>query len=562
MSERNLTESKSGNGERQRGRLRSLVAAGIALTSELSLETLLQRLAITATELTGARYAAIGVLDPSGRTLEQFVTAGIDDETRRQIGDPPHGRGILGLLIKDARPLRLSEISGDPHSVGFPPGHPPMRTFLGVPIHLRGVAFGNLYVTEKLGGGDFTEEDEELATLLASQAAVAIDNARLYETATGWMRQLESLGEITRALSDELELDVVVRRVCERLCELVDAETAVIVLEGQDELQPVAIFGDNAAKFRHTWVSPRAMKARRVMQRGQSERIDSTLDDPEMDQQLARELAIHSALMIPMRIAGEPLGVLMVFNHRGRGGRFSDTDMRLAELFAERAAQAIDLSRRVSRDALERVIAAQERERRHLARELHDDAQQMLAAIIIAIRAAALADSRKDGQRTFEHLTRLTEATIAGIQRVTRQLSPPALEQHGLPIALSDLAGGFRGGGLHVDVDVALDERLDPHVELVLYRLAQEALTNTAKHAHATGAWITLAVTSGTAHLSIRDDGAGFDPHTTEKGLGLVAMIERLELIGGTLEVRSRRGAGTIIEARVPLKVDPAVTAP
>jgi signal transduction histidine kinase len=413
-------------------------------------------------------------------------------------------------------------------------------------------------MTEKLGGGEFTEEDEELATLLASQAAVAIDNARLYETATGWMRQLESLGEITRALSDELDPDVVVRRVCERLCELVDAETAVIALAEEGDLRTAAIFGDNAEKFQRTQASPRAMKARRVLERGQSERIDSTLDDPEMDQQLARELAIHSALMMPMRIAGEPLGVLMVFNRRGRGGRFSDTDMRLAELFAERAAQAIDLSRRVSREALERVIEAQERERRLLARELHDDAQQMLAAILIAIRAAALAGSGEDGQSAFEHLTRLTEATIAGIQRVTHHLSPPALEHDGLTIALSDLVRGFRGSALHVDVDVGLGERFDPHVELVLYRVAQEALTNTVKHADATRAWITLAVTAGAVNLSIRDDGVGFDAGATEKGLGLVAMIERLELIGGTLEVRSRRGAGTTVEARVPLKIDAA----
>lgn len=547
MGDGGVIGSGLGNGERLRG----LVAAGIALTSELSLESLLRRLAVIATEVTGAKYAAIGVLDPSGRSLEQFVTAGVDDETRQQIGDPPHGRGILGLLIKDARALRLSEISQDPHSVGFPPGHPPMRTFLGVPIRLRGVVFGNLYLTEKLGGGDFTDDDQELALLLAGQAAVAIDNARLYETATSWMRQLESLGEITRLLSDQLEPDVVVGRVCERVCELVDAETALVALVAEGELRPVAIVGENAAKFWQAHVSQRAIKARRVLERGRSERIDSTLDDPEMDQQLARELAIHSALMIPMQAAGEPLGVLMVFNRRGGSGRFPDTDMRLAELFAERAAQAIDVSNRVSRDVLARVIAAQERERQRLARELHDDTQQMLAAILIGIRRRASVESPQE-READERLARLTEQTIAGIRRVTHHLSPPALEQYGLSVALRDLAAYFHGSAFRTHLDLVSDVRLDTETELALYRVAQEALTNAVKHAGAANAWITHATEAGTASISISDDGVGFDPDAIDKGLGLIAMLERLELLGGALQIRSRPGSGTTISAQAP----------
>ena len=190
----------------QQERLRALVAAGIALTSELSLDALLQKLVETAAQLTGARYAALGVIDQAGQALERFVTTGLDDETRAAIGDLPRGRGILGVLIREARPLRLHTIADDPRSVGFPPGHPPMRTFLGVPIMLRGTAYGNLYLTEKEGGEEFTAEDEELSTLLAAQAAVAVENARLYESATRWLRQLESLNEIGNALVSELEL--------------------------------------------------------------------------------------------------------------------------------------------------------------------------------------------------------------------------------------------------------------------------------------------------------------------------------------------------------------------
>ena len=187
-------------------RWRALIDAGIAVTSELSLDAVLQRIIEAAATLTGARYAALGVIDPSGQTLERFLTTGLDAETYERIGDLPHGRGILGVLIHDAHALRLHDLTTDSRAVGFPPHHPLMQSFLGVPILLRGVAYGNLYLTEKEGGQDFTTEDEELTTLLAAQAAVAIENARLYESATRWLRQLESLTEIGNALAAETEL--------------------------------------------------------------------------------------------------------------------------------------------------------------------------------------------------------------------------------------------------------------------------------------------------------------------------------------------------------------------
>src|SRR3954468_7844163 len=165
-------------------RLRALVDTGIAITSELSLDGVLERIVEAAARVTGARYAALGVIDPTGNGLERFVTHGMAPEVQTEIGDPPHGRGILGVLINDARALRLHDLSEDPRSVGFPPGHPPMHSFLGVPIVLRGVAYGNLYLTEKKGG--FSDEDQELVQLLAAQAAVAVENARLYESATRW----------------------------------------------------------------------------------------------------------------------------------------------------------------------------------------------------------------------------------------------------------------------------------------------------------------------------------------------------------------------------------------
>ena len=211
------------------GRLRGLIDAGIALSSELSLDDLLLKLAETAAELTGARYAALGVIDQSGTGLERFVHTGIDAETVAEIGDLPRGRGILGALITDARPLRLESIADDPRSVGFPPNHPPMRGFLGVPILLRGRAFGNLYLTEK-ESGSFTEEDQELVGTLASQAAVAIENARLYEAATSWSEQLEALNEVGTALASEIELARLLELIARRLRGLIGARLVTIAL--------------------------------------------------------------------------------------------------------------------------------------------------------------------------------------------------------------------------------------------------------------------------------------------------------------------------------------------
>src|SRR2546430_1626797 len=229
---------------RESARLRTLLETGIAISSELSLDGVLQRIVEAAAALTGARYAALGVIDRSRTALERFITTGIDEPTRIAIGDPPHGRGILGVLIREARSLRLHDLQQDHRSVGFPPNHPAMHSFLGVPILLRGVAYGNLYLTEKQGGDAFSEEDEELVTLLAAQAAVAVENARLYETSTAWSRQLESLNEIGNALVGELDLPKLLDLVAKRLRELIDARLVVIALPQADALRVAAAAGD------------------------------------------------------------------------------------------------------------------------------------------------------------------------------------------------------------------------------------------------------------------------------------------------------------------------------
>ncbi|MEO5793205.1 MAG: GAF domain-containing protein, partial [Gaiellaceae bacterium] len=259
-------------------RLRILVDAGIALSSELSLDALLQRIVETAAVLTGARYAALGVIDKSGQALERFLTTGMDAETHAAIGDLPRGRGVLGVLIRESQTLRLHDLADDPRSVGFPRNHPPMQTFLGLPITLRGVAYGNLYLTEKEGGGDFTMEDEELTQLLAAQAAVAIENARLYESSTRWLRQLESLNEIGNALASELELEPLLALVARELRELVDARLVLIALPSGGVLRVAAAEGEGSYGVVGMQLDFGGSKAGRVLERGRSERVDSVLE--------------------------------------------------------------------------------------------------------------------------------------------------------------------------------------------------------------------------------------------------------------------------------------------
>ena len=535
-------------------RLRALVEAGIALASELSLDGLLQRLTELAAELTGARYAALGVLDATGSRLERFVTHGVDDATRAAIGDPPQGRGILGALIADARPLRLHAIADDARSVGFPRNHPPMTTFLGVPVLLRGIAYGNLYLTEKEGGGDFSEEDQELVELLASQAAVAIENARLYESATRWSRQLESLIEVSSALSRETELDHLLELVAQRLLELLNARVVVIALPaGADELRIVTAAGESAEELSGTTVLRGESKAGRVLERGRSERIDSLIDDAEVHRGLTRQISARTGIWVPLVVNGRPIGVITAYDKAGAAdARFTDDDVRLAETFATRAAVAVELSERVERDALRRVVAAQELERQRLARELHDETGQALTSILLGLK-------QLDGEspEAVAEVRELVVATLQDVRRLAVELRPKVLDDFGLVPALERLTQGFaEHTGISVDLEAsALTERPPVEVETAIYRIVQESLTNVVKHAQAHSVSVVVTRGDGRIKVVIEDDGMGFEPETIgESGIGLVGMRERIELLDGSLTVESSERSGTTVAVEVPVR--------
>jgi signal transduction histidine kinase len=538
-------------------RLRALLDASMAIASDLSLDSLLRRLIETAAELTGARYAALGVIDRGGTHLERFVTTGIDDDTHRAIGDLPRGRGILGVLIKEARPLRLHELGDDARSVGFPANHPPMHTFLGVPIVLRGVSYGNLYLTEKAGGEDFTGEDEEIVVLLAGQAAVAIENARLYEATTQWSKQLESLNEIGNALATETELGRLLDLVARRLRELLDARIVAVMLPfGESELRLAAVAGEGGESFLGRTIPRAASKSGRVFDRGRSERSDAVRDDPEVDHDTVRGFGARTGLWVPLVARSETIGLIAVHDKLGPDPRFNDNDLRLAETFGSRAAVAVDLSQRIARDALRRIVDAQELERRRLARELHDETGQALSSILLGLRAL---DEKVDSDVVRDAVAEVRELVVATLQDVRRlavELRPKVLDDFGLVPALERLAQTFGDQtGISVRFEPGLaDERLPAEVETALYRIVQEALTNIVKHAHARNISIVLVRRPGTVTAVVEDDGLGFAPERTrDGGFGLEGMRERVGLLDGRLQIESIKGSGTTIVAEVPV---------
>src|SRR5581483_6726080 len=541
-------------------RLRQLFEASVALTAELSVDALLQKLVETAAELTGARYEALGVIDESGTAVERFVTTGVDADTRAAIGDPPHGRGILGVLIRDAEPLRLRHIADDPRSVGFPPNHPPMDTFLGVPVVLRGVAYGNLYLTEKADREQFTVEDEEIVTLLAAQAAVAIENARLYESATRWSRQLETLHEVVRSIVDETDVERLLRLVCARLRELTEARLALaaVATEPDGDLHVVAADGEDAevaAAMVGRRLDHRHSKMGIVLERRQSARVDSLYDDPDVAQAETRAMGARTGLYVPLVAHGRGLGVLAVHDKLTTSGRFTDGDLRLAEIFGARAAIAVALSERVARDTVRRVVSAQEEERRRLALELHDETGQALTSILLGLKAIGGAKTKEEAEQAEAEVRTLVVQALQDVRALAVELRPSALDDFGLGSAVERLAQTFQErSGIETTMQTTLETRLPPEVETVLYRVVQEALSNVVKHAEADRVSIVIGQRDGRVVATIDDDGRGFaEADVREDALGLVGMRERLALVGGTLEIESTPGAGTTVAAQVPV---------
>jgi signal transduction histidine kinase len=537
-------------------RLRDLAAANIAIGSEAALLDVLQKTVEVAAALVSARYAALGVLDRTGAHLERLLTTGIDEPTRALIGDLPSDHGVLRVLLREARPVRVADVTKEQHFFGFPPAHPQMRSFLGVPIFVRGVVYGDLYLADK-NVGEFTEEDEEIVTLLAAQTGITIEKVQIHEGAVHWIRQLEALDELTRSVLEERDVSRLLELVARRLRELIGARRVLISLPASSGgLRVVVADGDGVAGLVGYDV-PSESKQARVFARGNSERIDSLLADPEMDQVLAGRVSGVTALLIPLVFHDRAIGIMSAYNKDGPDPRFTDDDLRLAEAFGTRASLAIHLSERVARETVDTILEAQEAERSRIARELHDETGAALTAILLGLSAIDEAATPPEARQASAALRKDASSALENVGRLAFALRPPALDAFGLAPALRDLSSVLEErGGPKVDlqIDLPADKRLPAKLETTIFRITQEALTNVVKHADAETVRITFALGERSVLLAVEDDGRGFSPALGGGGgFGLVGMRERVASVNGALDIESKRGAGTRLAVEIPL---------
>ncbi len=416
-----------------------LLEVGRSLVTELDLAVVLDRVLETAREITGARYAALGVLNEERTGLARFITSGIDEQAHRMIGDLPTGRGVLGVLIEQPRPLRLEDVGRHPSSYGFPSGHPVMRSFLGVPVLVRGEVWGNLYLTEKQEG-DFTERDEQAAVILADWAAVAINNARLYETSERRRGELEravrglrATSDVAEAIGGEIELERVLELIAKRGRALVDARSLVIMLEEGEELVVQASAG-HVEEAAGTRLPLADSTSGQVLRRGRAERIEDVGARLGISPEEFGVLGAHTALIVPMVYRGEPVGVLAAFDHGPEADDFSEEHEVMLRTFAASAATAVALAQSVMADRMRSSLAAADEERRRWARELHDETLQSLGGLRLLLSAAL----RRDDQQ-------LRPPGDARRGRAPRARDrQPARDHHGPPPGRARRAGAAR----------------------------------------------------------------------------------------------------------------------
>lgn len=545
-------------------RLRVLIEASRAVVAERELEAVFDRLLQAARHVTGARYAALGVLDEDRKRLADFITVGIDEDRRHEIGDLPRGRGVLGLLISAPAPLRLTDVGSHPRSYGFPQGHPPMHSFLGVPILLRNEVWGILYLTEK-EGGPFDEADEESAVVLAAWAAIAIENARLHrrgeERRSELGRSVEALQattEIARAVGGETQLDRVLELIAKRSRALVEARGLAILLLDGEELVIAAAAGEIPLEAVGSRVAVGGSVAGRVTTTGRSERITDLGNSLRF---ALGDLGVEAVagLFVPLRFRGGTLGVLEAFD-RFEGPEFSAQDEALLQGAAASAATAVATAQSVERDRLRRSLQAAEEERRRWARELHDDTLQALGGLRVLLSSARRTEDPNVFRQAIDTAVRQIGEEIAGLRALITELRPASLDELGLGSAVDALVERMRlVHGLQIETTFDLDresgrttQRLDPELETAVYRIIQESLTNAARHARADRVDVSVIQRGGEVNLTIADDGQGFDEDVPSEGFGLTGMRERVALANGRLELSSSP-EGTVVTVSVPV---------
>ena len=530
-------------------RLRRLLAANRAIVAELSLPAVLRRIVEAARDLVKARYGALGVIGADG-FLEQFIHVGMDDATVSQIGELPKGRGVLGALIEDPRPIRLNRISDDPRSSGFPPNHPQMESFLGVPIRSRNEVFGNLYLSDHVGGA-FSAEDEELVLALAATAGVAIENARLYEESRRRQQWLQASAEITAALLTAGDDRDPLQLITDHVLRLAEADVVSLVLpvpDDPDMLKVTVASGYGADELADMSYPTQSSLAELAMETGRGVRLGSVEDQQRYVVHLRRVAPINAAMAVPLQGGAGPHGAIVAGRVHGRHS-FGSADLEMAEAFASQAAIAIELA--TARADQQRLALLEDRDR--IARDLHDHVIQRLFAVGLTVQGLAVAGGNEQQSRKLNQVVSDLDDTIRQIrtsifQLRGHELAGPSLRRAILavvdqvtPTLAFRPSVRFRG-----PVDTVVDDRLITEAEAVV----REAATNAAKHAHASKLSVELRVTGHRLTIDVIDNGTGLTGR--EPRSGLANLDQRANALGGDLRVGTE-ASGTRVHWTVPL---------
>lgn len=528
-------------------RMRGLLAAVVSVSEDLSLDAVLERVVKSACTLLNARYAALGVIGED-QSLSHFITVGIDEELTRRIGPLPTGHGVLGLLTSDPHPLRLHDLHEHPASYGFPEYHPPMVTFLGVPVRVRGKVFGNLYLTEKDGGEDFTAEDEELAVALAAAAGVAIENARLFEDARRRSRWLEVCMDVTGKMMDdernitESSLDMIAATA------LMESDSALTMIgvssDGGPELYVAAAAGERAPLLAGRSLALDSPAIAEVLRTG----VPTVFDDATDLLGAEDGTAFGPIIVIALGPQGENQGLLILARSQGSGS-YSKVVVEMSAIFGSHVALALELAR--THRLREQIMIFTDRDR--IARDLHDIVIQRLFAAGLSIQSLQRFITDKTASERIRAVTTELDETIrdlrntiyslrvsSGETELLSDLILRAVRNAAKPLAFAprlNLAG---------PIDSEISEETAKHLLAVL----SEGLSNAVRHSEAGAIEVSVDVNVENVTLIIDDDGVGLG--TPEHRSGLANMDQRAALLHGTLELESTSGSGTRLIWRIP----------
>jgi len=534
-----------------RDRVYVLLEAVVEVGRSLDLETALKQIVEAAVTLVRARYGALGVIGEGDRLVE-FIPVGLDDAEIAAIHHWPEGRGLLGALISDPRPLRLAEISASPQSYGFPPGHPPMRSFLGVPVRIRDEVYGNLYLTGKENDAQFDEEDEALLVALAAAAGVAVDNARLYEEARRQQRWLRASGEVTRRLLSGAATDEVLAEVTRLALEISGADLVALAVPTPDRRNLVIqhAAGEGASQALGLVLPIATSMSGTVLSTGEPVMLDDFGHDERVAPAARQHMPLGPAMVLPLGAPGDVRGVFTV--GRGSGAMpLAPAAIEMVSTFAAQAGIALELAEH--RSDAERLAVLQDRDR--IARDLHDLVIQRLYATGMSLQGAMPLIARPEASDRVSSAVDALDETIREIRSAIFSLQARGdAKQYGLRAKILDVVGEMTAAlGFSPSLRLVgpLDDEVPADVAEHLLGALREAVSNAARHAAASRADVTVEVGSDLV-LRVIDNGKGIGPGTRRSGLANLA--ERAEGLGGRLQLSAAEGGGTDLDWRVPIR--------